>query len=76
MFEVTDRVEGRIPGEADSEKICVQFSWGVLSGSTEKTWESESSTSRGRSQAVMQLVPCELMRPFRVNSNYGKEARA
>lgn len=54
MSKVTDCVEGRVPGEADSEKqrVCTEFG----SAPRVTTWESKSSTSRGRSSA-MQLVP-------------------
>jgi len=73
--KVTDRVEGWIAGEADSEKeICVQSFPGECSQG--HNLGKRSSASRGRSQAAMQLFPWELMRPFKVGSNYGKEARA
>ena len=64
--------------EFQEKKTWRRFVYRVFLGSALRftTWESESSTNRGRIQAAMQLVPCELMRPFRVNSNYGKEASA
>ena len=74
MSKVTDCVEGRVPGEADSEKeICVQSFPGECSQSHSL---GKQKQQQQRQESSRRAAGPRLMRPFRVGPSYGKEARA